>query len=84
MQLYVKATQGERHRHKEGDRGEGPTMMTLTRSEGQRAQDVEDPVLLTVANTKRMRYHNVVSPSKMDGGGDKGFYEDPKSINKCK
>lgn len=34
VQLYVKATQGERHRHKEKDGGEGGSMMTLTSGKG--------------------------------------------------
>lgn len=34
VQLYVKATRGERHRHKEKDGGEGGTMMTLTSGKG--------------------------------------------------
>lgn len=34
VQLYVKATQGERRRHKEKDGGEGGCMMTLTSGKG--------------------------------------------------
>lgn len=34
VQLYVKATQGERHRHREKYRGEEGSIMTLTSAKG--------------------------------------------------
>lgn len=68
MQLSVKATQGERHRHKEKDGGEGGRIMALTSGKGHSIT-----ILLTIANKERIRQyrgiHSVVCPSTLDGGG---------------
>lgn len=84
VQLYVEATQGERHRHKEKDGGEGGGIMTLTSGKGQHLSSESRKHLLTIANKERIRQYrgtdSVVSPSTMDGGGIKGFVRSLRTL----
>ncbi len=77
----MKATQGERHRHKEKDGGEGGCMMTLTSGKGHSicAHCVKSAMDLTVANKERIRAQCGVS--FQDGWrGIKGFMGSLRSL----
>lgn len=74
VQLYVKATQGNRHTHKEKDGGEGVSMMTLTSGEGHSVWAHAVEILLTIANKERIRQRRGTVWRLRDGWGwIKGF-----------